>query len=114
MKNDEISQLFSSSLKLENVGLKTLEALKKINCHRIIDLIWHVPSGLINKQLNPDLKTVESGTHIVTSVIIDSIDNNKFGKNRHKPFKIYTYNNTGYIELIFFNFYLQQSRRIFI
>ncbi|MFN7038046.1 MAG: ATP-dependent DNA helicase RecG [Alphaproteobacteria bacterium] len=104
-KEPKLQALFSSVQNLESVGEKTYENLSRINCTRIIDLVWHFPINLIIKQINPDLSYVESGTYIITEVTIDHFDQlNKFAR-KNTPFKLYVYNNTGYIELVFFNYH---------
>lgn len=93
---------------LNGVGEKGLEILTRLGCKKIIDLIFHFPHYIEKKLLNPPLYSLQDGSTIIVQLIVEHIDKNVYAKNKFnklKPFKIICANKTGYLDLIFFNYF---------
>jgi ATP-dependent DNA helicase RecG len=69
-----IPDYLQSSVKiLPGVGEKTYEALLRIGCSKIVDLLFHFPSKAIFKKFNPNLLLMPSGTDVVKVVTIREV-----------------------------------------
>ena len=89
------------------IGPKTKEALERLNINSPYDLIFHFPSNLIHKSLYPSLYGLTQGELVVLNLQIMNIDAAPSGYNRKKGFTIYCENETGKIDLYYFNYYPQ-------
>ncbi|KKB96146.1 ATP-dependent DNA helicase RecG [Candidatus Arcanobacter lacustris] len=107
MTHKLLETLYQSAKTLTGVGPKSYEALQRIGCTRIIDLIFYLPYNLNQYQYMPDLSKVITGSNIVTKVILDDTNfaKNYHYRNRSNIFKIACSNDTGMIYIIYFNFF---------
>ncbi len=87
------------------IGAKTEEALKRLNIKYIHDLFWHFPSNVIHKILYPPLYSLNEGDLVILRLkILDIVQSNSPNFSRKKPFKIHCGNDTGRINLLYFNY----------
>ena len=107
MRPEILYPLFADVSSLPGVGAKTKESLGRLNCSRIIDLLWHLPVGVIRRPMTHHLPAVQDGDIITTAVTIDHHIPpdmpSRFSKKH--PYKIRCYTDSGYITLVFFNDY---------
>src|SRR5690606_16463760 len=96
-----LNSLFLPLSQIKGIGDKRFEAFKRIGCSNIRDLLFHIPYSLITRKINPDLKTVKSGDHIVNNIIINGLKTHPRGVK--KPIIIHCSTDTGIIDLIYFN-----------
>ena len=103
MTHKLLETLYQSAKTLTGVGPKSYEALQRIGCTRIIDLIFYLPYNLNQYQYMPDLSKVITGSNIVTKVILDDTNfaKNYHYRNRSNIFKIACSNDTGMIYIIY-------------
>lgn len=93
---------------IPGLGVKAEEALKRLHIAQVNDLFWHFPSNIIHKKLHTPLHMLKEGDLAILQLSIIDIDqpnNSKF--SRRKPFKIYCGNETGNIQLVYFNYHPQ-------
>ena len=105
---DRIEKLFLPITTLPKIGNQIASFLSKINCKKIIDLIFHLPSNVIIIKQFPKLKEIRQSDQVILEVTIQSIDEKPRNKiQRKKPFKILCCNNKdySYISLVYFNYY---------
>ncbi|MEI7806049.1 MAG: ATP-dependent DNA helicase RecG [Hyphomicrobiales bacterium] len=105
MRPDLLNPLFASITSLAGVGPKLAKLyarLLDVEAPRIVDLLFHLPSGTIDRRARPKLNEVVPGTLITVAVTV--------GKHRpsppHRsraPYRIYTSDDTGDLTLTFFN-----------
>lgn len=94
--------------KIPNIGPKTEEALERLNINKISDLLWHFPSNVIHKKLYPSIHSINDGEIVILKMVIIDIDqHSKTNFSRRKPFKIYCSNDSGKINLVYFNYHPQ-------
>ena len=93
---------------IPGIGPKIQEALNRLNIYHLSDLLWHFPNNIINKKLYPPLYLLEEGDLVILGLKIIDIDQpNNPNFSRRKPFKIYCGNQTGRLNLIYFNYHPQ-------
>ena len=66
----------------------------------VVDLLWHLPSGLIDRRHQPHVSTAEHGA-IATLVV--RVERHMKAHNPRAPYKVRCSDPTGYLDLVFFN-----------
>jgi ATP-dependent DNA helicase RecG len=108
MRPNELSPLFASADTLKGVGPHVLTLLKKalklppgITQPRIIDLLWHLPTGVIDRRAEPTVVAAIPGTIATLKVRVLKHKAPPRG-NTKAPYKVSTEDETGRLDLIFF------------
>lgn len=98
--------MFASLTSIPGLGEKAIDALKRLNIKNAFELLWHFPSNIIHKSVNPPLYKVQEGDLVILNLNVFDIaqSNNPNNFSRRKPFKIYCENATGKIDLVYFNY----------
>ncbi len=92
--------LFKPVTSLAGVGPKIGALIEKVTGGKIIDLCWHLPSGLIDRRFAPKVAEAPEGTIATLTVRIDA---HAPPPNRRLPYKVRCSDETGFITLTFFN-----------
>ena len=103
MRPTLLDPLFADATTLPGIGPKLGKLLAAFTGDKIIDLLHHLPSNLIDRQYRPSLTEVEDG-RIATfevEVVKHEAPPNK-GRARNLPYRILCQNETGYLSLVFF------------
>ena len=85
---------------LKGVGIKTKKLLKKKNIDKISDLLWSLPHGFTDRTNFQNLSTLQIGK--ITTIKVRVIKYN-FPRIRNLPNKIICSDETGQIDIVFFN-----------
>ena len=105
MRPSLLDPLFASLTSLSGVGPK-LEALyARLLDHeapRVIDLLFHLPSGTIDRRARPKLADIVAGQVVTVAVTIDRHRPGPPHRSR-APYRIETSDDTGTLTLTFFN-----------
>ena len=104
MRPTELDPLFADATTLPGIGPKLGKILAEFIGDKIIDLLHHLPSNLINRQYRPALGDVEDGriaTFEVEVVKHEAPPNQ--GRRRNLPYRILCRNETGFLSLVFFH-----------
>ena len=97
----EIFGLFAATTVLPGVGPKLAGILeKRIGAH-VIDLLRHLPVGLIDRRARPSLDHVVDGSIATFEVLVVKHDRPPPGTRR--PWRVIAENETGRLEIIFFH-----------
>ncbi|MGB2000079.1 MAG: ATP-dependent DNA helicase RecG [Candidatus Puniceispirillaceae bacterium] len=97
----EIFGLFAATTVLPGVGPKLAGILeKRIGAH-VIDLLRHLPVGLIDRRSRPSLGDVVDGSVATFEVLVVKHDRPPAGTRR--PWRVITENETGRLDIIFFH-----------
>jgi ATP-dependent DNA helicase RecG len=96
-----INQFFFSLITQQfNVSDKVITELKRLGIINIRDLLFYRPTSYQMKIISPNLSQLQNGQIIQTQIIIRDILQ---PKNSNRPLKILVSNETGSINLVFFN-----------
>jgi ATP-dependent DNA helicase RecG len=106
MRPSLLNPLFASIATLPGVGPKLEKLYGRLLARpegvRVIDLLLHMPAGVIDRRSRPKLRDVASETVVTVAVTVD----------RHRPapphrprapYQVYTHDETGDLILTFFN-----------
>ena len=97
----EIFQLFASTNSLAGVGAKLATVLEKRAGQHVIDVLRHLPIGLIDRSQRPSLANVDDGAIATFDLLVIKHDRPPRGVRR--PYRVFCENETGALELVFFH-----------
>ena len=101
-----LNPLFAALTTLPGVGPKVDKLYGRLlgreHGARVLDLLFHLPTGTIDRRARPKLKDVVPGTIVTVAVTIDRHRPPRPGRSR-APYLIYASDDTGDIVLTFFN-----------
>ncbi|MBA4782182.1 MAG: ATP-dependent DNA helicase RecG [Rhizobiales bacterium] len=106
---NDLDPLFRSVSVLEGIGPKLAKMLQKLlpsvradQEARVLDLLFHMPSGLVDRRHQPGIANAFPGQIVTLKVTIDEHRPPPRG-NRRAPYKIAVHDATGNLTLIFFH-----------
>jgi ATP-dependent DNA helicase RecG len=109
MRPNELTSLFASAEALTGIGPRLQALLKKclalppnIAAPRVIDLLWHLPAGVIDRRAEPSVADAVPGTIATLRVRILRHKAPPRG-NVKAPYKVACEDETGRIDLVFFH-----------
>ena len=97
----EIFQLFAATTSLAGVGAKLASVLEKRVGNYVIDVLRHLPIGLIDRRQRPALNAVVDGGIATIEILVIKHDRPPRGTRR--PYRVFCQNDTGELELVFFH-----------
>lgn len=100
--------LFSEITVIPGIGSKLQKPFQKCVGHYIIDVLFHLPVGLVDRRPMPPIFSMESG-QVVTSLV--KVLDYQEPDQKSKPFKVVCTNETGELILVFFHAYLDYIKR---
>src|SRR5216684_3839995 len=105
MRPSRLDPLFASLTSLPGIGPKLEKLFARLfgrETPRIADLLFHLPTGTIDRRARPKLREVVPGTIATVLVTID--DHRPPPPNRPRaPYQVYASDETGTLTLTFFN-----------
>ena len=106
MRPNLLNPLFAAVTTLPGVGPKLDKLFRRLlgrdDGARAIDLLFHLPTGAVDRRAQPKLKDVEAGTIVTVAVDVES--HRPPPPNRPRlPYRIETSDDTGTLTLTFFS-----------
>jgi ATP-dependent DNA helicase RecG len=109
MRPIELTPLFASLQSLSGIGPRLILLLRKcltlppgITEPRVLDLLWHLPSGVIDRRAEPNVADAVPGS-IATLKVRVLKHKAPPRSNARAPYKVQTEDETGRLDLIFFH-----------
>lgn len=97
-----LNQLFAEATTLTGIGPRIGKLLEKLIGSRLIDLIWHLPSSLIDRRFSPKVGDAPAGK-ICTLTVEVLAHSPPPTRNSRLPYKVTCGDDTGRIVLTFFH-----------
>ena len=94
-----LEPLFQPVSALGGVGTHLSKMLVKVAGPEIVDLLWHLPVGLLDRRYTPKIGELKQAC-IATLEL--TIDRHEPGRGR-SPYRVRCRDETGFIEIVFFN-----------
>jgi ATP-dependent DNA helicase RecG len=105
MRPPLLDPLFGSLTSLSGIGPKLAKLFARLldrETPRVIDLLFHLPSGTVDRRARPELRDVKPGTIVTVAVTIDS--HRAPPPNRPRaPYNIYASDGPASMVLTYFN-----------
>lgn len=109
MRPSSLNALFASAQSLPGIGPRLIVLLKKalslppgITEPRVLDVLWHLPTGVIDRRAEPNIKTAQPGAIVTLKVRVLKHRAPPRG-NRRAPYKVSCEDETGRIDIVFFH-----------
>ncbi len=105
MRPNLLNPLFAALTSLSGVGPKLERLYRRLldnEAPRIVDLLFHLPSGTVDRRARPKLNEVVPGTLVTVAVTVDQHRPSPPHRAR-APYRVYAHDDTGDITLTFFN-----------
>src|SRR5436305_8142286 len=91
--------LFAETRSLTGVGFKLEKLLARIGITRLIDLVFDLPVGIIDRSYRPTLKDAQEGRIATVEVTVQS---HLPSRDPRRPYKVRCADETAFVELVFF------------
>ena len=108
MRPEILFPLFAETTRLQGVGPRLGKLLDTLAGPQIVDLLWLLPSGVIDRRFMP---RIADAPHGVVCTITVTVIEHRVPPNRRRPYVVSCSDETGMLDLIYFNAkgdYLQQ------
>jgi len=94
--------LFAPVTALKGVGSRIGANLERLAGPQIVDLLWHLPSGVVDRRYSPNLVDLEAG-RVATLELTVVKHHPPPVRNRRIPYRIDCRDDTGEITLVYFH-----------
>ncbi len=91
--------LFAPLTRLPGIGPQLAKLLTRLVGDRIVHLLWHLPTGIVDRRHSPNVAEAQPG-EIATLAV--KVQTHELGNNR-RPTRIVCGDNTGFITVVLFN-----------
>lgn len=92
--------LFAPSLSLGGIGPRFSKLFEKLCGAHVADLLWHLPTGIIDRRFAP--KVAEAPDGVIATITVE-IDAHLKPASQRQPYKIRCRDETGFLHLVFFH-----------
>ncbi|WP_298727817.1 ATP-dependent DNA helicase RecG [uncultured Ferrovibrio sp.] len=100
MRPESLFPAFVPITSLKGCGPRLAPLIEKLAGGRVLDLWWHLPSGLIDRRYRPSIAEAEPG-RIATITL--TIERHLPPRTSRLPYKIIGHDGSGRLTLVFFN-----------
>ncbi len=97
-----LDPLFSSVVKLPGIGPRLVKLIERIAGAKVVDLLWHIPVGIVDRRFAPKVGESPAGT-IATLTVEVHAHTPPPPRNRRVPYRVNCGDETGEITLVFFH-----------
>ena len=99
MRPESLFPLFRPVTTLKGVGARIAVLIEKVAGQHVVDLLWHLPSDIIDRRYTPKIADAEPDT--IATITIRVTQHYK-PNNQRQPYKITAMDDTGAMTLVFF------------
>ncbi|MCG8360284.1 MAG: ATP-dependent DNA helicase RecG [Kiloniellales bacterium] len=100
MRPEILFPLFAPLDTLPGVGPRLAKLFDSLAGPHVLDLCWHLPSGLIDRRYAPKVAEAQPGRIATLRVTVET---HMAPGNPRQPYKVICADETGFIELVFFH-----------
>ena len=100
MRPEILFSLFAPVTSLSGVGPRLGKLMASLAGPHVVDLLWHLPSGLIDRSFAPKLGDAPAGRIATLTVRIDAHEPPRV---KRRPYKVRCSDDTGSLTLVFFH-----------
>ncbi len=100
MRPELLFEYFADIERLPGIGKRNKVAIERLMGTRTRDLLFHLPSGLVDRRYRPKVMDAEPGSIVTVEV---TIDEHRPSANRRAPYRVVCHDDTAELTLVFFN-----------
>lgn len=109
MRPQILYPLFKPVTTLKGVGPRIAKAMERACGPDIVDLLWHLPQGLVDRRYQPSIIEAKAGRIATIEV---SVGKHEPAHNKRMPYRVRCFDESGELTLVFFHAhtdYLQKT-----
>jgi len=103
-----LDKLFAPATSLTGIGSQIAKLFERLAGPLVLDLVWHLPSGIIDRRASPPIRQLEPD-RIATIAVRVEAHQPGFGR---RPYRVLCTDNTGTLTLVYFNVKGDQLARL--
>lgn len=100
MRPEILYPLFAPARSLPGIGPRLEKLVERLAGPKVIDLLWHLPSGLIDRRSRPKIAGAKDGEIATIEV---SVGLHVPPRTKRLPYRVHVSDETGEMQLVFFN-----------
>ena len=100
MRPEVLFPLFAEIRTLPGVGPRIGAAIERLAGPRFVDLLWHLPTGIVDRRFSPAIASAPDKAVITVTV---EVDRHVLPPNRRVPYRVVCHDGTGTLDLVFFH-----------
>jgi ATP-dependent DNA helicase RecG len=100
MRPEILFPLFAETTRLQGVGPRLGKLLDTLAGPHVVDLLWLLPTGVIDRRFTPRVADAPHGT--VCTITVTVVEHRP-PPNRRRPYVVSCTDESGFLDLIFFN-----------
>ena len=94
-----LNGLFAPVTTISGIGPQLGKLVERAAGKLIVDLLWHLPSGFVDRRAAPSVTQLENGSIVMLKL---KVEKHEPGMGR-RPYRVICYDGTGFITLVYFN-----------
>ena len=94
-----LDRLFAPVTVLPGIGPQLAKLLDRLAGPLVVDLLWHLPSGLVDRRAAPPIRDLEPAQTVTVRV---RVEGHEPGTGR-RPYRILGADDTGILRIVYFN-----------
>jgi ATP-dependent DNA helicase RecG len=99
MRPQILNRLFAAVTDLPGVGPRIGKLIESVAGPKVVDLLWHMPTGLIDRSFAPTIAQAPEGAVVTMTV---TVEKHFPPRTRRLPYKVTCSDETGTMALVFF------------
>lgn len=100
MRPQNLTPLFAQATALPGIGPRLGKLVEKIAGPQVVDLLWHLPTAVIDRRNAPDVINAVAGE---VATITVTVDQHHVPHNPRQPYRVWCSDETGRLCLTYFN-----------
>jgi ATP-dependent DNA helicase RecG len=104
-----LDKLFAPVTALPGIGSGIAKLFERLAGPLVLDLVWHLPSGIIDRRASPPIRQLEPDGIATIAVRVEAHQPGF----RRRPYRVLCTDNTGTLTLVYFNVKGDQLARLF-
>jgi ATP-dependent DNA helicase RecG len=94
-----LDRLFAPVTALPGIGPQSARLFERLAGPLVVDLVWHLPTGIVDRRAAPALRDIEHGTIVTVRL---RVERHEPGHGR-RPYRVVCTDGTGTLTLVYFN-----------
>ena len=104
MRPEILNKLFAESTTLPGIGERLGKLVTKLAGPHVVDLLWHLPYGVIDRRYTPAIAEARPGSVATLTV---TVREHEAPRTPRRPYRVWCDDETGTISLVFFHAHVQ-------
>ncbi len=100
MRPEILFPIFMPVTGLPGIGPRLAKLVERVAGERVVDLLWLLPSGMVDRRHAPDIRDAEPGQIVTLRV---TVGEHQPRRNRRQPYRVVCTDDTGSLMLVFFH-----------